>query len=91
MANREEIRNEGRNSRRFGVIMMWVIVLIGVIFVGFLVYYTVIAPERIAAPTDVFDPATPSEGVGVPDGGELTNVPTQSAPDSPSRTIFENQ
>ena len=77
MADREEIRNEGRNNRRFGGTMTWIIALIGVVFVGFLVYYTVIAPERIAAPTEVLDPATPSEGVGVPDGGDLTNVPIQ--------------
>lgn len=90
MANREEIRSEARGNRRFAGTALWVVGLIGVVFVGFLIYYTIIAPERVAEPTDALDPA-PSEGVGVPDGGDLTNVPTQAAPDSPSREIVDVQ
>lgn len=68
MVDREEVQAEGRGNRRLASILLGITALIGVIFVGFLVYYTFIAPERIAAPTEIADPQTPSEGVGVPDG-----------------------
>ncbi|SDH17102.1 hypothetical protein [Pelagibacterium luteolum] len=60
--------------------------IFGVLFVCFLVFYALQQPERIANPADVFDEDVPQEGVAVPDGGPLTNEPTQAAPDSPART-----
>lgn len=56
-----------------------------VAYILFSLVYTAIAPERIANPADIFDHQSPSEGVGVPDGGEMTNAPNQAAPDSPAR------
>lgn len=91
MVEREELRAERRGNRGFAAIILGIAGLIGVVFVGFLIYYTLIAPERVAAPTDIFDAETPSEGVSVPDGGELTGEPTQAAPDSPSRTVVQTQ
>lgn len=87
MVDREEVRAEARGNRGITTIIMGVTALIGVIFVGFLVYYTFIAPERVAAPTEISQPDTASEGVGVPDGGDLTSTPNQAAPNSPSRTV----
>ncbi|WMT86372.1 hypothetical protein NO932_15845 [Pelagibacterium sp. 26DY04] len=91
MADREEVRDEARGNRGLAGVILGLAALVGVIFVAFLIYYTFIAPERVAAPTESLDAETPSEGVGVPDGGELTNEPTQAAPDSPSRTLGETQ
>lgn len=56
-----------------------------VAYILFSFVYTALAPERLANPADIFDHQTPSEGVGVPDGGEMTNEPNQAAPDSPAR------
>lgn len=95
MVDREEVRKEvhaeARGNRGLAGLFLGLAALIGVVFVGFLVYYTFIAPERVAAPTEISEPETPSEGVGVPDGGELTSTPNQAAPDSPSRTVVETQ
>lgn len=87
MVDRNEVREEARGNRGLAMGVLGVGVLIGIIFVGFLIYYTVLAPERVAAPTDIADPSTTSEGVAVPDGGDLTNTPNQAAPDSPARTL----
>lgn len=91
MVEREDVRDEARGNRGFATIILGLVGVVGVVFVAFLIYYAFIAPERVAAPTDVFEAETPSEGVGVPDGGELTNQPTQAAPDSPSRTVVQTQ
>lgn len=81
----------GRAPRKLASVLLGGVFILGVLFVGFLVYYAVIAPERINNPTEISDPEVPEEGVAVPDGGELTNVPTQAAPDSPARTETPQQ
>lgn len=89
--DRDDLEVESRGNRGLASLLLGLGALIGVIFVGFLVYYTLIAPERVAGPNESFQPETPSEGVGVPDGGELTSTPNQAAPDSPSRTVVQDQ
>lgn len=84
--------NVSRQSNRklFGFLFIAVLIL-GVLFVGFLLFYTFAAPERVANPADINAPDVPSEGVGVPDGGETTNLPNQAAPDSPAREMTPGQ
>lgn len=91
VADPKEIREEGRAHRAVAAIVIGIAVLIGAIFVVFLFFFAVSEPERISNPADIIDGTAPSEGIAVPDGGPLTNVPTQAAPDSPARTVFQQE
>lgn len=75
----------GRAPRRLLTGALAVLAICGVLFVGFLVFYVAQEPERAANPADVGEPEVPTEGVAVPDGGDLTSVPTQAEPTSPAR------
>jgi hypothetical protein len=46
---------------------------------------TVDEPERTNNPAEIGSSEVPSEGVAVPDGGDLTNEPNRATPDSPAR------
>lgn len=73
------------------VFLLGAAVIIGVGYFAVVAFLAVDAPERIMDPTQISDENVPSDGVAVPDGGDLTNVPTQAAPDSPSRTVFTQE
>jgi len=89
MADPDEIRVEGRQHRTIAAIVIGLAAVLGGLYIIFLVFFAASEPERIADPAGVFDESTPREGVGVPDGGPLTNVPTQAAPNSPARDALE--
>jgi len=91
MADSDEIRVEGREHRKVAAIVIGILAVLGGLYVIFLLFFAASEPERMADPTGLFDEATPREGVAVPDGGPLTNVPTQAAPNSPARDAFEAQ
>lgn len=88
MPDPESQSSEEQARRLPARFLLWVsAVVVGLllVYIAFSIFYTIEEPERMANPAEVFDEQVPSEGVGVPDGGELTNEPTQAAPDSPAR------
>ncbi|AEQ51964.1 hypothetical protein [Pelagibacterium halotolerans] len=77
----------GAPVRNLAMGVLGILAILALLYVGFLVFFAASEPERATNPAEIGDPAVTSEGVAVPDGGELTNEPTQAAPDSPSRTL----
>ncbi len=77
----------GAPARNLATGVLGILAVLALLYVGFLVFFTAEEPERTANPADIGDSEVTSEGVAVPDGGELTSEPTQAAPDSPARTL----
>ncbi len=91
MSNGKRSQDHGVRPRTLSGIAIGVALLIGAIFVVFLIFFALREPERVANPADVGAPEVPEEGVAVPDGGELTSEPNQAAPDSPARAMDPDQ
>ncbi|HCO55462.1 hypothetical protein V6617_07060 [Pelagibacterium nitratireducens] len=77
----------GAPVRNLAIGILGILAILAVVYVGFLVFFAASEPERADNPAEIGSSEVPSEGVAVPDGGDLTNEPTQAAPDSPARTL----
>ena len=87
MTDPNEMQSNKSQMRRLVMSVVVILLVVGATYVGFAIFFAADEPARVATPTDIGDPTAPGEGIGVPDGGDLTNVPTQAAPDSPARTM----
>lgn len=80
-------RVRGAPVRNLAMGILGILAIVAIGYVAFLVFFAASEPERADNPAEIGASEVPSEGVAVPDGGDLTNEPTQAAPDSPARTL----